>query len=568
MNGHGLRRSVLYEPPVEDILRAIAFVQPDRADAEVRSELVREFARLASEVIAPSDAVGDSLGARLETDGTVSVPAELAKAHRAYVDGGWAGAAWPEEIGGGGLGQVMGVALLEMYASANLALSLNAVLTQGAVEALSQWASPEQRSGFLVPLVSGEWSGTMHLTEPQAGSDVGALRARAEPTSDGRWRLTGTKIFITWGEHDLTENIVHLVLARTPGSPEGTRGISLFVVPKMLPNGTRNDVRCVGLEGKLGIHASPTCVIDLDGAVGELVGEEHGGMRAMFTMMNAARLAIGLQGLAIGERSRHQALTYALERRQGQRPDTPAGEQAPIAEHPDVRRMLADLRATTRAMRLVLYTTAAMGEAARSGDERARRRADLLTPIAKAWCTDHGFRLASEAVQVHGGMGYIEEAGIAQRLRDARIGPIYEGTNGIQAIDLVTRKVIADDGQALSELLDDLEPGAWTPGGVGDLDDVRAVDGIGAVRAATAWLLDHAVHLDDVLAGATPFLELVGTVTAGAMLAELARRAANNGDIGAEELVDDARFFIAHRVSAATGLVHSITAGATSLPRF
>lgn len=555
MNPNRTRTPVPYIAPVDDILRAVEHVEPGHPDANVRADVVREFARVASEVIAPSDAVGDALGVTLEPNGSVVVPAELVKAHRAYVDGGWAAAAWPEEIDGGGLGRVVGIALLELYTSANLALSLHAVLTHGTVDALSRWGSEPQRRELLGPLVSGEWSGTMLLTEPEAGSDLGALRSRAERDDDGQWRLTGTKIFITWGEHDLTDNIVHLVLARTPGSPEGTRGISLFAVRKVLADGVRNGVHCVGVERKLGIHASPTCVIELDGAVGELVGEEHGGMRAMFTMMNAARLAIGVQGLAMAERSWRQAVDYARDRQQGRRPESELGKQASIALHPDVRRMLADLRATTRAMRLVLYTAAAASDAAGAGDDVARWRADLLTPIAKAWCTDQGFRLASEAIQVHGGAGYIEETGIAQRLRDARIGPIYEGTNGIQAIDLVTRKILGDRGRALGELLHELEP-------TGDPDGIRAV------RTAGAWLVANAGRSDDVLAGATPFLELVGTVVAGAMLRAHAVRSSAADGATAAQLAEDADFFAAHRVRPAVGLLHAITAGTATLPSF
>lgn len=566
-----MRSAAPYEPPLGDIQGALRFVAGNEIGNDtVVSDVLEQFGRLAANVIAPSDVAGDIHGARLEADGSVSLPAELEKAHRAVVDGGWAAVPQPPEIGGGGLGALIGMALQEMYASANLALSLNAALTQSAVDLLRAWGTDQQRATYLRMLVSGEWSGTMALTEPEAGSDVGALRTRATKDADGRWRISGTKIFITWGEHDLADNIVNFVLARTPEAPAGTKGISLFLVPKILPGAERNAVRCVGLENKLGIHGSPTCTMQFDGAVGELVGHEHGGLQAMFTMMNAARLAIGVQGLAVGERSWRQAAAYALERRQGRTTGSPPGEQVPIAAHPDVRRMLTDLRASTRAMRLLLYTTADHVEAASAskdpdGQRTSKRFGDLLTPVAKAWCTDEGFRLASVAVQVHGGAGYVEETGIAQRLRDARIGPIYEGTNGIQAIDLLARKVTADGGRTVSDLLQDL----WlriNPGtSAHHQSDVRSAvaEGLGAVREATAHLVDcWEASPDDALTGATPYLELLGTVTAGALLAACAI------ETGESQILEDARYFASHRLRPATGLVQSIAAGSETIASF
>jgi butyryl-CoA dehydrogenase len=561
-----VRSTPLYQPPLRDVGRAAEFV--GAATGDVVGDALREFGRFAAEVIAPSDAIGDVLGAQLDSRGDVTVPPEVEKAYRRFVDAGWAGAAQPLRLGGGGLGRVAGVALQEMFAAANLALSLNPTLTQGGIDLLSRWGTEEQQARYVDRLVSGEWASTMNLTEPDAGSDVGALRTRAVPAGGGWWRLTGTKIFITWGDHELTSNIVHLVLARTPDAPPGTRGISLFAVPKFLADGSRNTVRCVGLEHKLGIHASPTCVMEFDGALGELIGEEHGGMRAMFTMMNAARLAIGVQGLAIGERASQQSWRYAAERRQGRAHGASDGP-SPISAHPDVRRMLLDLRASTRAMRLLLYTTAAHADAADvaagplTARAAARRRVEVLTPVVKAWCTDTGFRLASLAVQVHGGTGYVEETGVAQLLRDSRIGPIYEGTNGIQAIDLAVRKVVRDGGSAIAEHLGDLDRRLQRVAERHQMADAVVVllDGLDAARRATAFLV--AVGRDcevDVLAGATAYLDLIAVVTAGVFLADLADRHPDDGDA-----VLDARFFASEHVVLAEGLVRRVTSGAQRL---
>jgi alkylation response protein AidB-like acyl-CoA dehydrogenase len=551
------RSPIPYDPPVAEILRTARHVA-GRAGATLPDELddvLAEFGRLASNVIAPSDVAGDVIGCRLERDGSVAVAPELVKAHRAVVDGGWIEAMQS-------LGQVTATALMELYASANMALSLNPMLSQSAIELLRAVGTAEQRERYLAPMETGAWSGTMLLTEPDAGSDVGALRSKAVPRDDGTWAISGTKIFITWGEHDIAANIVHLVLARTPGSPGGTRGISLFVVPKVLPDGTRNAVRCIGLERKLGIHGSPTCVMELDGAIGELVGPEHAGMRAMFTMMNPARLAVGLEGVAIAERSWQQARDFARQRHQGRRD----GRSVPIAEHPDVRRMLTDLRATTRATRVLALAAAAHAQVAHQADDpdvraAAGRRVDLLTPLAKAWPTDQGVRLASVAVQVHGGVGFVEDTGVAQRYRDARIAPIYEGTNGIHAIDLAQRKIIHDGGAELERMLADL----WPDGRAGELpaalaDAGSALDlGVAAVRRAASWLLDVASTADDVLAGASDLLELVATVVAGGLLVDLA--AAELDD----ELVLDARFFATRRVATAAAALPAITAGVASL---
>ena len=440
---------------LDDVLRLEAFRHVERESMVIALE---EFGRLASDAIAPSDRVGDLIGARFDpASGGVQTPEAFHRAYERYVEGGWGALQFPSAFGGGDLPSVVGLAIGEMFASANMALSLNPVLTQGAIEALLQWGTTGQQATYLPKMLTGEWTGTMNLTEPDAGSDLGEIRTRAEPEGTGRWRITGTKSFITWGEHDLADNIIHLVLARTPDAPAGTKGLSLFVVPKRLLSATgvpdeQNALRCLNVEAKLGIHGSPTCVMEFDGAEGELVGPLHGGMRAMFTMMNAARLFIGTQGPAVAERAFQHAQEYAANRLQGRAAGVAPPARSPIIDHPDVRRMLLLMTTGTQAARALLYTAAAHGDRARhAADKDARFRsqqfADLLTPVAKAWSTDMGFGAASLGVQVLGGAGYIEESGMAQRLRDARIAPIYEGTNGIQALDLVTRKLPRDDGR-------------------------------------------------------------------------------------------------------------------------
>jgi alkylation response protein AidB-like acyl-CoA dehydrogenase len=574
-----------YLPPIDDIVEALDLVGLDElaalgaypeADATTVRDLLDGFGRFAADVLAPTDRVGDREGAHLDpATGAVTLPDPIAKAYRRYVDAGWGAVAFPPGHGGGGMPRLVGTAMTEILTSANLALSLNPVLTQSAIELLAQWGDEAQQARYLPRLVTGEWTGTMNLTEPDAGSDLGAIRTTAEPGDDGAWRVTGTKIFITWGEHDLADNIVHLVLARTPGAPPGTKGISLFLVPKVLdPDGAArpNAVRCTALEHKLGIHASPTCVMVFDGAEGELVGELHGGMRAMFTMMNAARLAIAVQGLATGEVSGQQATSFARERRQGRAPGAEPGTASPIIEHPDVARMLLDIRASTRAMRLVLYLTAQQtGVAAHHPDAdrraAAQARVDLLTPIGKAWCTDTGFRLASEAVQVHGGMGYVEETGIAQRLRDSRIAPIYEGTNGIQAIDLVTRKLARDDGAAVHELLADISATvAEAAEGGPELGRTAVVlaGAVHALRTATAWMLDAGRATPaNALVGATAYTELCGITVGGWLLTRRALAAASTDR--AAEAATDATVFAVEVLSSAPGLASRATAGAAHL---
>ena len=466
-----------YRAPLDDIrftldhvvpLATLASLPPfAHADRETLAALLDEAGRFAEEVVAPTNRAGDQEGARI-VDGGVVTPESFRAAYTRYVTSGWGAMQHPESHGGGGFPLLAATAVKELVTSANMAFSLNPLLTTGAVHLLTHHGSPEQQARYLPRMVTGEWAGTMNLTEPQAGSDVGAVTARAEPAGDGTYRITGQKIYITYGDHDLSEQIVHLVLARLPDAPPGTKGISLFIVPRLLlddqgePAGP-NDVQVVSIEHKLGIHASPTCVMAFgergDGAVGELVGAPHDGMRQMFTMMNDARLGVGLQGLAVAERAAQQAEAFARDRLQGRAAGAPIGVQSPIVEHPDVRRMLLETRATIDAMRALCYENArALDLAEHGADDDARRHgqqlADLLTPLSKSWCTDLGVELTSTALQVHGGMGYVEETGVAQHLRDARIAPIYEGTNGIQAIDLVARKLPVDGGGVVRRLLE------------------------------------------------------------------------------------------------------------------
>jgi 3-(methylthio)propanoyl-CoA dehydrogenase len=493
---------------------------------------------------APLNRIGDTQGAKL-SDGVVTLPAGFSEAYQAYVAQGWNAVAGEEAHGGQGLPFTLACNVLENLGSANMAFSLLPMLTVGAIEALAHHGSPEQQAAYLPKLVSGEWSGTMNLTEPQAGSDVGALRTTAVPREAGTYLIKGTKIFITWGEHELAENIVHLVLARTPAAPAGSRGISLFVVPKVLADGTRNDLRCVSLEHKLGIHASPTCVMsfgDNDACVGELVGREHEGLKAMFTMMNSARINVGSQGVQIAERAWQAARHYARERVQGTR----GGQPVAIIEHPDVRRTLLRMRALTEASRALLYYTAGMVDRGALGIEGAQARADCLVPMLKAWGTDIGCEVASLGVQIHGGMGFVEETGAAQHYRDARIAPIYEGTNGIQAADLVTRKLGYEGGAVLDALLAEAERDC------GDAPQLATL--ARDCREVTVWMTGSAT-IDDRLAGSVPFCTMCAVAIAGWQLQRQARVAG-----GSKALV--AEFFAAHVASEAAGLKAAALAGA------
>jgi 3-(methylthio)propanoyl-CoA dehydrogenase len=477
------------------------------------------------------------------------------------------------------------VAIQEMLTAANMAFSLCPFLTQGAIDMLLQYGSEAQRETFLPKMVTGEWTGTMNLTEPQAGSDVGALTTKAVPADDGTWRITGQKIFITYGEHDLADNIVHLVLARVPGAPPGTKGISCFIVPKFLVGddgslGERNRVQCVSIENKMGINASPTCVMAYDGAVGYVIGEPNEGMRYMFRMMNNARLSVALEGLALGERAYQQAVAHAHERRQGRAPGAPAGESSPIIDHPDVRRMLLTMKAQIEALRCLAYLTAECLDLAKvHPDEAVRTRrqelADLLTPITKAWGTDLGVELTSLAVQVHGGMGYIEETGVAQHYRDARIAPIYEGTNGIQAMDLVGRKLPMRQGGVVGDFLAAIGATAEElVAVVGDLATIgkRLAEAHASLEQATDWLLANgSADPNNALAGATPYLRMCGIVAGGWLLARSAQAAAflrdrgeGDGEFLRQKIVT-ARFYAEQLLPQAAGLAPAVTAGPADL---
>lgn len=557
----------------------------EEATGDLVDAVLEEANKLARDKLAPINHAADLAGGSKLENGVVRTPDGWKNAYDAFVEGGWNAVPFNPDFGGQGLPWLVGITLQEMWQSANMSWALCPLLTQGAVELLSAHGTDEQKAAWLPKLISGEWTGTMNLTEPGAGSDVGALKTRAEKSGD-HYLIRGQKIFITYGEHDMTDNTVHMVLARTTDAPAGVKGISLFIVPKVMINsdgspGARNDLRCVSLEEKLGIHGSPTCVMafgDNEGAVGYLVGEKNHGMEYMFTMMNNARISVGLEGVAIGERAYQQARAYARERTQGK---TGTDGSGAIIGHPDVRRMLMMMRALTEAGRVITYDLAAMLDISKRHKEEnwrayAARRVALLTPVVKAWCTDMGVEVASLGIQVHGGMGYIEESGAAQHYRDARIAPIYEGTNGIQALDLVARKLLRDEGEGALEYIDEVHSliNGLNQHSQEDLVVIRrhlaaAVD---ALDNATHWLLDAAAENKiDAIAGATPYLRLFGTVAGGAMLARSALRATESIEAGSGDeavLVDKlvvARFYAEQVLPQASGLATSITAGSGTI---
>ena len=537
-------------------LPAFESVEPDLVDA-----ILQEAGKLAGEVLAPINQSGDREGCVFE-NGVVRMPAGFQEAYDELVAGGWISLPFDPAYGGQGLPWTIAMAVQETWHAANMSFGLTPLLTQGAAELLQAHGTADQKDAYLGKLISGTWSGTMCLTEPQAGSDLGAIKASArrdDANGSEAYRITGQKIFITYGEHDLAENIVHMVLARSPDGPPGTKGLSLFIVPKFLPDengnpGRRNDLRCVSIESKLGIHASPTCVMsygDDGGALGYLLGEENRGLAGMFTMMNNARLAVGTQGLGIAERAYQRALAYARERLQSRALDDPEGGPAAIIRHPDVRRNLATMKALTEAMRALIYYTAGQLDRAKSAPDEAARdqsqaRLELMTPVAKAWCTDRGVEVASLGVQVHGGMGFIEETGAAQHYRDSRINPIYEGTNGIQSLDLATRKLSRDGGAAVRELIADIKATDEALQRSPD-PDLKATGGaLGEARfvldAATDWLAGTLTgDLSKAAAVATPYLNLFGTVAGGWLLGREALAARARLDAGS----DDARFLAA-----------------------
>ena len=554
---------------IADIESIIALEGFEHVETDMIDGVLDEASRFFSEVFAPTNEVGDEKGANL-VDGQVITPDEFKPVWSKLVDAGWTAVTGSPEYGGHGFPKTIGIAISEMMTSANLAFSLNPMLTGSGITLLTRHGSDELRDQYLAKLISSEWTGTMVLTEPEAGSDVGALRTKAEPNGDGSYRINGTKIFITWGDHDLTDNVIHMVLARTPDAPSGTRGISLFIVPKHLLNedgtaGERNSVEVVSLEHKLGIHASPTCVLSFEDATGYLIGEENQGMRYMFTMMNQARLEVGLEGLSVAERAYQHAAAYAKDRKQGRA--LGASEVSPIVEHPDVRRMLMTMKAYTEAMRALVYDAVAADDrmhsaATQKERDAARDRLALLTPITKSWCTDHGVELASIGVQVFGGMGFIEESGAAQFYRDARITPIYEGTNGIQALDLVMRKLPMGGGAVISSYLDEIQTTADTAGDAG-LSDISASLGaaVSTLRQTTAYLLDASPA--DTMSGATPYQEMLGTLAGGYYLTRqaLAAQTESDSDPWLAAKVSTARFYAASILPLVHGLAGAATVG-------
>lgn len=543
-------------------------------DPDLIAPILEEANKLARDVLAPLNTSGDAHGAQLTEDGVKAAPG-FAEAYAQFREGGWMGLSAPAEWGGQGLPKALALAVMEMFHAANMSFGLCPMLSFGAVEALLAHGTDEQKQTYLPNLVSGTWTGTMNLTEPQAGSDVGALKTKAVPKEDGSYAISGQKIFITWGDHDIAENIIHLVLARLPDAPAGSRGISLFLVPKQIVNadgslGERNAVKCIGLEKKMGIHASPTCVMEYDGATGWLIGQENKGLACMFTMMNSARLNVGLEGVAVGEAAYQTALDYAQERKQGKAEGVDG--PAPILHHADVRRTLTTMRARVAAARSICYAcgvAADLAEAAPDEETRAsaKMREDLLTPIAKAWCTDMGVDVASLGVQIHGGMGFMGETLAGQLYRDSRIAPIYEGTNGIQAIDLVGRKLTGTNGESMRVMLGEVEATAANARATNDPQLVQIADrlraGAEALREASDWMLTAMKerNQDKALAGATAYLALAGDVIGGHFLtrAAVAARGEESG-FRARQLAL-AGFFAETVLATAPGRVSGITAG-------
>ena len=583
-----------YRAPVNDMaftLKHVAGLQemikagtyPDLSD-DLVDAILEEAGRFNGEEIAPKLALSDQHGCKLE-NGIVSTPPGWKELYNEWAEGGWNSLYASHDYGGQGLPLQLATAATDMWNQGSMAFALGPTLTMGAVEALEKHASDELKALYLEKLVSGEWMGTMNLTEPNCGSDLSALRTKAEPVGDGSYRITGQKIFITYGEHELTDNIVHMVLARLPDAPAGTRGISLFLVPKYLVRddgslGPRNDVRAVGLEHKLGIHGSPTCAMsygDNGGAIGWLVGEENRGLNCMFTMMNNARLMVGVQGVGIAERAYQMARDYALERKQGKSVKAPKdGAMEPIIVHPDIRRMLMTMAALTEAIRSISYrcayaidrSNAALAKGNAKDAKSWGERAGILTPIAKSFSTDVGTEVASLGIQVHGGMGFIEETGAAQLLRDSRIAPIYEGTNGIQAIDLVTRKLTLSEGTAIKEML--IEMGGWTTKAAGSDKEDLAIAGAEMAEAledlnfTTEWLLSAMKEgrMEQALAGATPYQRMFGLTLGGILLIKGAIKAAEMDDPSAARRLAIARFFAVNLAPETTALMDAVVNGA------
>jgi alkylation response protein AidB-like acyl-CoA dehydrogenase len=570
-----------FRPPVTDLAFVLEHVagygevsalpEFEHADLETVVGILGEAGDFMAEVVAPTNRVGDTEGAVRQADGSVTVPDAFRSAYGKYVEAGWGAVPFPERFGGGNFPWSVGLAIQEMLTSSNMAFALCPLLTQGAIDALLAYGSETQKQRYLPKMISGEWTGTMNLTEPQAGSDVGALTTRAVKRDDGTYAISGQKIFITYGEHDMADQIVHLVLARTPDAPAGTRGISCFIVPKFHVEedgslGERNAVTSLSIEHKLGIHGSPTCVLEYDEATGYLIGEENIGMRIMFVMMNSARLSVGMQGLAVAERAYQSALGYARERIQGRA--IGATEDSPIIDHPDVRRMLMTQRAYIAALRGMMYLNAVQMDVAQfHADEATRTRASevvgLLTPICKSFGTDLGSELTSLALQVYGGMGFIEETGAAQHYRDVRITAIYEGTNGIQAADLVGRKLPVRNGASFLEFIAQMrELDAELESAGEGFASIRTslLTQLDALEKATAWMLERgAANPNDALAGSSPYQRMWGLVVGGWLLAKGALAEAAVGGDGTRLAL--ARFYAGQLLPQAAGLLPAATAG-------
>ena len=586
--------AVAYKAPVKDIvfgyevidsyniLNKIAAFSDFSSDVVVPT--MEECAKFSEEVLAPINAIGDQQGATIN-NGVVTMPEEFVDAYKKFSDAGWASISLPEEIGGGGMPITLSGGTLEILSTANLAFGLAPGLSAGAISAINFHGSQEQKDKFLPKLVSGEWTGTMNLSEPQSGSDLGTITTKAEPQEDGTYKITGTKVWITFGEHNMTENIVHLVLAKVPGSPEGTKGISMFIVPKFIVNddgslGENNNVSCISIEEKLGIHASPTCVMEYDGSIGYLVGEENRGLTYMFTMMNEARVWVGGQGLACASGALQGAAQYARDRVQG-RPVGMSKEDAKnstIMDHADVRRMLLTIKSYVDAMRYLMYDNQLMldleyfgeGELKEFGEERC----GILTPITKAWISDLGVELSSIAIQVYGGMGYVEETGVAQYLRDARIAPIYEGTNGIQALDLIFRKLPLDSGQAMQRLLGDVNSVIEEMSQAGDvlssMSEKLKVE-VDKLSEVTLWLGSKMLEgeLVDASAGASPYIKMFGQVLGGYYMGKAAllatKKYEETGDEYYAEKITLSKFYIEQLLPLASGYASAVTAGKEDL---
>ncbi len=586
--------AVPYKAPVKDIVFGYEVIDSYNVlnkisefsdfSEDIVIPTMEECAKFSEEVLAPINAIGDQQGASIE-NGNVTMPEEFVDAYKKFIEAGWASISLPEEIGGGGMPITLSGGTLEILSTANLAFGLAPGLSAGAISAINFHGNQEQKDKFLPKLVSGEWTGTMNLSEPQSGSDLGTITTKAEKQDDGTYKVTGTKVWITFGEHNMTENIIHLVLAKVPGSPEGTKGISMFIVPKVMVNddgslGDNNNVSCISIEEKLGIHASPTCVMEYDGSVGYLVGEENRGLNYMFTMMNEARVWVGGQGLACASGALQGASQYARDRVQG-RPVGMSKEDAKkstIIDHADVRRMLITIKSYVDAMRYLMYDNQLMldleyfaeGELKEFGEERC----GILTPITKAWISDLGVELSSIAIQVYGGMGYVEETGVAQYLRDSRIAPIYEGTNGIQALDLMFRKLPLDNGQAMQRLLADVNKviDEMNEGGevLSDLAQKLKVE-VDRLSEVTLWLGSKMLEgeLVDASAGATPYLKMFGQVLGGYYMGKAAilatKKLEETGDEYYKEKITLSKFYIEQLLPLASGYASSVTAGKDDL---